>query len=279
MDWIKQHPYLTAGLVAGLLVVYLVFKNISAGSGTQSIVSAPAPDTGAADALSAVQAQTSADVANSQIQANVQAQTVDAQKQVALAQLQSAVIVGGQQTQSATDIANINAGRDISVAQTQAGRDVALAGTAASVAQYQAETALQAQQANDQASVAIAGLQTNAYVDVNAQQAQTQQLAITTTGDVYKTAIDVQGKVAETQLGNQQMQVNQFFQALNANDRFASGTAEVATLAAIEGAPGAAAGAAGAVGVAQANASTAPGNTPGGIISTIGHVITGIFGL
>lgn len=288
MDWIKQHPYLTAGLAVGLIVLYAVFRNIGSGSGT-TVVSAPAPTTGSGDQLSAIQAQTSAGVATAQIQANVQSQTIDAQKAVALGTLESQVIASGQQFQSQTDIATVQAGRDISVAQSgvdvagiQANRDVAIAGTAASVAQIQAQTALEAVQANDAASVIINGVQTNALVDVNAQNNQTQQLAITTTGDVYKQSITTQGQIAGQQLANQQTQVNQFFRAVDENDRFGSAGAQVATLSAILGAPGAAtvsANQAQAVQNAQpSDAAQVIGSIGKTIASVPAAIVKGIFG-
>ncbi|HYM35964.1 MAG TPA: hypothetical protein VET48_11240 [Steroidobacteraceae bacterium] len=201
MDWIKQHPYLTGTGLIVLVILYFVLR----GRGTT------ATSTGPSEALQA--AGLSAELQQGQIVAAQNAQTnqLNAALQGKLIDQQTAEFLASQSTASqnaqidaALKAIGIETGAGVSIAQLQTSADVAkttaatgaatdIAGIQADVLKMQTQNALDAQKANDAASIAINSQNTKAAVTTAGYAATTQQrqdaLAATAFADQLATAL------------------------------------------------------------------------------------------
>lgn len=170
-EWIVTHPYLSGGLVL-LVVVYFVIRNAgNSNSQAQSFTTGPSASQLAADAqnhATDVQATT----ANNALNAAVAAKQIDSNTTLGVAAAQ--VQLGSRQADDASQAAIQVAAFNLAGRQAEAG------------------AAVQAQQSANQASVAIAGLQYGATVQVAQIQSNTS-LGLAT----------IQAPIQELQLNNQ----------------------------------------------------------------------------
>lgn len=99
LEYVKDHPWTVAAIVAGGLVLYYLYS-MSSGSGTTVVSSGTTVDPNA-DALAAQQMQLQAGIVGAQIASNVQLAQTDAAKTVSLAGIaaSAAVQLAGEQTQ------------------------------------------------------------------------------------------------------------------------------------------------------------------------------------
>lgn len=129
LDWIKRHPYLTAALVVGLIVLILIFRarSASAGAGASTAAAGPSEALQAAQLSASTQlqgAQIAAGVAASNANAAVAAQQVQANAQVQIAQLKQQEDLQNIVTSGQVQSQNISAG--LQAVQAQTGAQVAI---------------------------------------------------------------------------------------------------------------------------------------------------------
>lgn len=232
MNWIKEHPYLTGGLVLGLLVLFLIFRRSGSASAPPQYQNA-----GPSEALQATQLQTGAALQAAQISATAHTNEVNAQvaaaqisanRDVTIASLKQQedlqnIVTSGQVQLHSTDaaLASVQAqiGGQVQLADINAGRDVAIANSQADVMKTEYEDATKQQAiisgaateqtritADTQKAIADYQFQTQ-YADIWAKEAETVNAQnrsadiaytqITTAGDVAKTGIAAQADVTK----------------------------------------------------------------------------------
>lgn len=362
-NWIKEHPFITGGVVLvviGLWYLYEVYSSGSSASGTTVVAGAAAGPSDASYAAQASQSQTSAaqEVADTQTAASLAVALGQQATQQQANTLAAGVANQSTVSQAATaqyasyaGLTAAEAGYAAAVEETITGanRDVSIAGfnlaglqdtnatnlaglkdtnasnvTIAGIQSYTAlgtaadqlaavqdtnQTAQNINGQNVQGAIDIAGIQSQTTLGVSADQLSaikdqdftayaidhdqqaTQQLGITTQGQVDNNLINTQGLIAGEGIaaeyglgiGQQALQSHGLDEVASGvfNKGGEGGVEQVAAFLGALGAPGAASvGQAGAsVGVAQ----NSGGNTPGGIISALGNVVgvglLGSFGL
>lgn len=146
MDWIREHPFLSGGLVLAIIVFFVVYRRSSdRGSAVTS--------TGPSEALQAAQlsanvqqAQVSAasTAQTNQLQASLTAQSTKLQGEIDIAAMQRDVALQDiLSTQQTTNLKTATAG---SVAEAQVSRDVTIAGYGRDVALAQNQTVAMGEQ-------------------------------------------------------------------------------------------------------------------------------------
>lgn len=170
-EWIVSHPYLSGGLIL-VIVLYFVLRNSSSSSGqAQSYTTGPSNAQLAADAQNnATAAQAS--VQNNALAAAVAAKQIDSNTTLGVAAAQ--VDLGKTQAGDALAASNNLAAAQLAAIQAQVGGQV------------------QGHMLDDQASVAIAGLNYGSQVQI-AQIGSNTQLGLAT----------IQAPILELQLNNQ----------------------------------------------------------------------------
>jgi hypothetical protein len=206
MHWIKEHPYLSGGLLLGLVVLFFVFK----GSGSSAGAPAQASASGPSEGLQATALQTGAQVQVAQIGANAHANEINAQlaglqisKGVELQEAQlkqqedlQNIVTSGQVQLHTTDaaLASVQAqiGGQVQLADVNANRDMTIAGIQGDVMRAGYEEATKQQGIISSAATEQTRLTAETQQQIAEYQYQTQHDIIS--GDVEKTRIagDVQ---------------------------------------------------------------------------------------
>lgn len=179
VEWIKQHPYLSGGLVLALVVLFLIIRR--GGS------SAPQGASGPSDALQAAA-----------LQAQVQGAAINASQAANAVNAQAAVATANSQAQAAVNIATLQA--NAAIAQVQSGTDQAAIAGQVQAAHDQLAASLGVASSRDQLSGLLATVQgqttiqttqaNDALSAVNAQVAgQVQENQDTVSGQVQETGI------------------------------------------------------------------------------------------
>ncbi len=185
MEYIKEHPWTVAGIVGGVVVLYLLYSSGSSAPAATAATNAANADpalqiaqlqlTGQNQALqeklAETQTTTAASVAIAQLQAQLGIFGASASRDVSLAgiQAQEDIQLSGQQSQ--VQLAQIEqATNQMQIAAT---RDIAIgnAATYAHIADVNAATVI----ANTQANVDIAQITSNERVTINSAQQKTAQ--------------------------------------------------------------------------------------------------------
>ena len=204
MEWIKSHPYLTAALTIGAIILFFVFRGRSSG-GTQVIQTGPSDAAIASgNALQAAQIQAQAGLAaqNAALQAAIAGKQIESNTQVQLAgaarDIQSIQGAYGNEAVQAQLLASqTNAATQAQIAQAGFNRDISVTGIRAGVAESALQNQLAQQKEIDTASLAALNVQSNAYTDAATLQAdvQKQQIAagLAATQDTNATAVNVAG--------------------------------------------------------------------------------------
>lgn len=172
MDWIREHPYLSGGLVLAIIVFFVIYNRSSSSASTVT-------STGPSEALQAAQlsanvqqAQVSAAATGqaNQLQASLNAQSTQIQGQIDIAAMQRDVALQSiLSTQQSTNLQTVTAG---DVAQTQTAAQVTEAGYGLQLGLAQNATVNAGQQLQAQvaqgataAQVTIAGTQAQVAED------------------------------------------------------------------------------------------------------------------
>jgi hypothetical protein len=178
VKWIKEHKWLTGGLVVGLFVLYLVVRRLASGGGSTSIqqaaINPTSTDTSAQDAqnaqiqaqLSALDKQLAGALAAKQIDAQVATHNVDTQlaglKDTNAATTSQTGIVAGANV----EVTRLNTTAAVGIAGLETGRDITVAGIQKDIKFEEFRTALLSQLDVDRTKLAMEGLDTTRDVDV-----------------------------------------------------------------------------------------------------------------
>lgn len=178
--YVKEHPYTIAGVVAGGLVLYLLYSAASGGGGTTVV-----GPSGPSDAQ--VQANTALQLGQLQIAGH----SADLQEQLAAAQIAANVSYANKQLDTQLGLFQTQAGADVSMAGIDAQRQVQIAGlsTQQIIAGYAQTTA----QDQINAGVDIAKITAQTYSDI-------AQFNAATTIASYKSATDIAVSHDQTQV-------------------------------------------------------------------------------
>ncbi len=180
-EWIKSHPYWSAGIVVGLVVLWLLMRG-RGGSSSSGVT-----DEGVA-AATRIQAASAENITYQQTQAQVAlgAQQVDIAKAAVSAQQD----VTNRQTAAAVDLAKVQAGMMEKLADYSYKSEIGAQGTAVSLATLQADVA-KTGIAADVTKTQINSATATSIAKINAAQAKYQaQLGALTSG--AKTVADAQ---------------------------------------------------------------------------------------
>lgn len=247
MHWVKEHPYLTGGLVLGLIVFYFIFKAVAGSSGTsqsdQSGTTVVQGSSGASDAVQQAQIAAGASVANTQaaatansnqLAAALAAAQIDANTQTTLGGYAQNVALGqsnyqaqtalglssdqlaavNSQVTGAVDMTTIQANRDITINSQNVGGAVTIAGTQAQATMYGYATALAGQKDIDSTSLAINGQNTQAAIAINGQNTSTD---LAKTVNTNQAVVDVTNSNNAASIANTQATANVYINQTNAN--------------------------------------------------------------
>lgn len=229
VEWVKEHPYLSGGLVLALIVLFLVLRGRGSSSqqvraggpseslqaaqmqtqlqqqGIQAQADAHAGDTAAA--LAAKMAETDAQNFATQSARDVALQNIAIAGQteqyktqvggsVAMAGYASQAAIADTQASAAVSIASTQANAGVQIAGINAGAAVGIAGIQGDVAKHQFDAQLAGLRDTNATSVALGNLQLAGLVDTNKSavdiiglQEGTKRFAIGTAGDVSKLGI------------------------------------------------------------------------------------------
>lgn len=166
--WIKEHPYATGGLVAAVIVLWLLIR--SAGSSSSAQVAASSPTQAASQAASGADPNAAATVANNQIGAAVaiaslQADTANQQTSAARDVALQNILSGAQTTQygDAVQLAGLNStnAAQVAIVNSQVAGNVSIAGIQGQVATQQSADALAGLENTNATAYGIAGIQAN----------------------------------------------------------------------------------------------------------------------
>lgn len=229
MDWIREHPYLSGGLVLAVVVLFVVLRR-GGSSAQQSSAGGPSEALQAAGLQAGVQnSAISAQVAQTQLQANSADAATSAAQTVALAKIgadlqgseyNAAAALQAQQAGYAAAVAStsLTTAAGVQVAGIQANRDITLGGYGVDIAQIQASRDVTINQQNTGAAVDIAGIQGDVTkAQTAAALAATENTNATALGistvnaGVATHAIDVAGAVEQNRINQQGQQVADAF--------------------------------------------------------------------
>jgi len=164
MNFVREHPLLTGGLLIAIVVLFVVIKNRSRG-GSQVISTGPSEGLQAAGLSAQVQqnqAQIAASLHLSDLNAAMAAHDRDAQLQLQIAGIQKDVALSSILTNAHVDMSRVDAATQIAQIQTKGQTDqtqavvngqIVTTGIQAGVQQHQFDVALAAQKDIDAASI------------------------------------------------------------------------------------------------------------------------------
>lgn len=201
IQWIKEHPYLSGGLVLAVIVLILVLRRAASSTPVGSVAQASGPSDAVTTAGIAAQAQQSqvdaqASVANNTLAtqyavAQLQAQNVDNQTAAARDVALQNILTQGQTAQYATSgnvqIAQSSDAANVAIANTNASAAVAQTGIQAQVAALTVNDQLAAVENTNATSLGVAQIQGDV---TNNQTAAALSLGLAQT----KAAVDINGQ-------------------------------------------------------------------------------------